>query len=156
VVLYSYLEFRRVCQRAETTTDAFFSFFNLATKLTKAHETAHSMTRYTLKRKKEHLEATGEFNVKPLKAPRVFGDPSRASQSSFTSGGFKGNNNSLRRDRRQNQKHASTICFACRQTGHAVSQCPQAQNKTTICYTCGSTDHALKACPHKASGTINH
>ncbi len=85
----------------------------------------------------------------------------------------------LARERRQKQiyrkKHTNTICYNCRQRGHAVNQCPliqggnnsndnykydakskQARSKEvvlsnnenkSICYKCGKNDHTLKMCP---------
>ncbi|KAL1745367.1 hypothetical protein HDZ31DRAFT_82010 [Schizophyllum fasciatum] len=53
-----------------------------------------------------------------------------------------------RRLQRIAQRHADTICFACREKGHSASACPKAGDKPAvgICYRCGSTRHSLKRC----------
>ncbi|KIK93433.1 hypothetical protein PAXRUDRAFT_828996 [Paxillus rubicundulus Ve08.2h10] len=57
------------------------------------------------------------------------------------------------------ERHADTVCFACREKGHAARDCPKAVgeggdddghknvNKVVgMCYRCGSTKHTLSRC----------
>ncbi|KAF9467430.1 hypothetical protein BDZ94DRAFT_1280427 [Collybia nuda] len=65
----------------------------------------------------------------------------------------------VRRQRRINEKMAGTICFACREKGHAAKDCPvtkdmaddggsstRSKGVVGICYRCGSTRHTLSRC----------
>ena len=49
-----------------------------------------------------------------------------------------------------------TVCYHCRQPGHAVANCPTKEKTTeeVLCYKCGSTEHPLSSCPKRNSG--NH
>ncbi|KAH9484877.1 hypothetical protein JR316_0001779 [Psilocybe cubensis] len=57
-----------------------------------------------------------------------------------------------RRLKRIDEKLKNTICFACRENGHAAKDCPknpEGGNKEKgvgICYRCGSTKHSLSKC----------
>ncbi|KAF5375130.1 hypothetical protein D9758_000416 [Tetrapyrgos nigripes] len=57
-----------------------------------------------------------------------------------------------RRQKRIDEKKASTTCFACREQGHSAKECPKAGNgdRATkvvgMCYRCGSTRHTLSRC----------
>ena len=57
----------------------------------------------------------------------------------------------LARDRQIKERHKQTVCFHCRQRGHAVAQCPQntikQQSANSICFKCGSTQHSVWKCP---------
>ena len=72
-----------------------------------------------------------------------------------------------RRRRRIAERNVNTICFACREKGHAVQDCPKitdgsikppekqngfgASEVVGICYRCGSRKHRLSACRAKVS-----
>ncbi|KZT58856.1 hypothetical protein CALCODRAFT_494304 [Calocera cornea HHB12733] len=69
-------------------------------------------------------------------------------------------------------RQSDTVCFACRQTGHAIRDCPNASSTAsggettrpgkvalkgeTLCYRCGSTGHTLARCrkPALAGGEL--
>jgi len=62
-----------------------------------------------------------------------------------------------RRLKRIKQKNSDTVCFACREKGHAAKDCSTikkseaqgeggAQNVVGICYRCGSKKHSLSRC----------
>jgi len=56
-----------------------------------------------------------------------------------------------RRLSRKKQKTENTTCFACRERGHSVKDCPQASSTTSapalgICFRCGSGKHSLSSC----------
>ncbi|KAG8960317.1 hypothetical protein FRC03_006771 [Tulasnella sp. 419] len=67
-----------------------------------------------------------------------------------------------RRLKRIAERHADTICFACRERGHSSKECPTAPQSDRIeqleakgihgravggiCYRCGSTRHRLNRC----------
>ncbi len=52
---------------------------------------------------------------------------------------------SSRAQRRKMAKFKNTVCFACRKTGHPVSECPN--SGSNLCYNCGALDHASGSCP---------
>ncbi|KAF9793407.1 hypothetical protein BJ322DRAFT_1134429 [Thelephora terrestris] len=72
-----------------------------------------------------------------------------------------------RRRRRIAERNVNTTCFACREKGHAVQDCPKiadgsikppenqsgfsATGVVGICYRCGSRKHRLSACREKVS-----
>ena len=76
-----------------------------------------------------------------------------------------------RRRRRMAERNVNTICFACREKGHAVQDCPKiadgsikppekksgfgANQVVGICYRCGSRKHRLSACREKVSDPSN-
>ena len=76
-----------------------------------------------------------------------------------------------RRRRRMAERNANTTCFACREKGHAVQDCPKiadgsikppenqsgfsATGVVGICYRCGSRKHRLSACREKVSDPSN-
>ena len=76
-----------------------------------------------------------------------------------------------RRRRRIAERNANTTCFACREKGHAVQDCPKiadgsikppenqsgfsATGVVGICYRCGSRKHRLSACREKVSDLSN-
>jgi len=76
-----------------------------------------------------------------------------------------------RRRRRAAERNADTTCFACREKGHAVQDCPKiadgsikppanqsgfsATGVVGICYRCGSRRHRLSACREKVSDPSN-
>jgi len=76
-----------------------------------------------------------------------------------------------RRRRRIAERNINTTCFACREKGHAIQDCPkiadgsikppenQSGFSTTgvigICYRCGSRKHRLSACREKVSDPSN-
>ncbi|KAH7923147.1 hypothetical protein BV22DRAFT_1015989 [Leucogyrophana mollusca] len=60
-----------------------------------------------------------------------------------------------RRLKRISERQADTICFACREKGHAARDCPKAgdgkgkkggEKVVGICYRCGSNRHGLSRC----------
>ncbi|KAF9076122.1 hypothetical protein BDP27DRAFT_1313930 [Rhodocollybia butyracea] len=58
-----------------------------------------------------------------------------------------------RRLKRIEEKNADTICYACRERGHAAKDCPKNENggsssskQVGMCYRCGSTRHSLSRC----------
>ncbi|KAF8557687.1 hypothetical protein OG21DRAFT_234877 [Imleria badia] len=62
-----------------------------------------------------------------------------------------------RRLKRVSDRQADTVCFACREKGHAAKDCPKTggegeeghKNVNTVvgmCYRCGSTKHTLSRC----------
>ncbi|KAF7323032.1 hypothetical protein HMN09_00083000 [Mycena chlorophos] len=61
-----------------------------------------------------------------------------------------------RRLRRIDEKKSNTVCFACRETGHSASNCPNSTSRTGICYNCGSAKHSLSRCkkPRKPDGSL--
>ena len=76
-----------------------------------------------------------------------------------------------RRRRRIAERNAHITCFACREKGHAVQDCPKiadgsikppdkqsgfsATGVVGICYRCGSRRHRLSACREKVSDPSN-
>ena len=76
-----------------------------------------------------------------------------------------------RQHRRIAERNANTTCFACRERGHAVQDCPKiadgsikppenqsgfsATGVVGICYRCGSRKHRLSACREKVSDPSN-
>ena len=42
------------------------------------------------------------------------------------------------------------ICFGCRQRGHVIDDCPEAEG-AGMCFKCGSGDHTVKQCNAKLS-----
>ena len=76
-----------------------------------------------------------------------------------------------RRRRRTAERNANVTCFACREKGHAVQDCPKiadgsikppenqsgfsATGVVGICYRCGSRRHRLSACREKVSDPSN-
>ncbi|CCO28975.1 putative protein C683,02c [Rhizoctonia solani AG-1 IB] len=65
----------------------------------------------------------------------------------------------IRRLRRIDERHKDTICFACREKGHAAKECPKAnldeaegdalpvkKDLVGTCYRCGSKKHSLSRC----------
>lgn len=63
----------------------------------------------------------------------------------------------IRRDKREQERTANTLCYACRQVGHAAKDCTESVALDTTskeskagaivcCYRCGSTEHSLAKC----------
>ena len=108
-----------------------------------------------LKVKKKNLESDSWDKLKS--APKK---PKRANKTNFEkSGKFQANNleskrlskkqreTIKRRLRRKNQK----VCFACRNTGHILFECPfkkeiDSKVEDNICYICGSPEHSSNKC----------
>jgi zinc finger CCHC domain-containing protein 9 len=130
------------------------------------------MTRYTKLGRKQH-EESGSWEAAALTPakPKHTASDKHANDEAGKKGqknrkrGYsqmEGNDNNKnmnplekRRQRRALQKMNSTICFACRQQGHAIKDCPEAKNQNKgICYNCGSTEHSLKACRKPRSGSM--
>jgi len=69
-----------------------------------------------------------------------------------------------RRLSRISSRQSQTVCFACRQTGHSIRDCPSAPSTSTsnpdkialksetLCYRCGSHTHTLSRCRKPALG----
>ncbi|KAH8107790.1 hypothetical protein BXZ70DRAFT_12210 [Cristinia sonorae] len=110
--------------------------------------------------RKEEETATNSSPTKAEKGKRKLSEKKRgkdAEARKFAS--------ERRREKRKDQRHADTTCFACREKGHAAKDCPKSppsgedaegsgsakrkQNKTVvgICYRCGSRKHNLSKCP---------
>ncbi|EUC64054.1 zinc knuckle protein [Rhizoctonia solani AG-3 Rhs1AP] len=64
-----------------------------------------------------------------------------------------------RRLRRVDERRKDTVCFACREKGHAAKECPKSNldetagdalptgnNLVGVCYRCGSQKHSLSRC----------
>ncbi|KAL0965291.1 hypothetical protein UPYG_G00279350 [Umbra pygmaea] len=55
-----------------------------------------------------------------------------------------------RRIKRQSDKKSNMVCFKCRQPGHGLADCPEAEGDeelgVDICYRCGSTEHEIQRC----------
>lgn len=58
----------------------------------------------------------------------------------------------VRREKRTEERHAQTRCFACRQMGHSAKDCAENQSAQTLCYRCGSTEHSLSQCKKPDKG----
>ncbi|XP_033730543.1 zinc finger CCHC domain-containing protein 9-like [Pecten maximus] len=55
-----------------------------------------------------------------------------------------------RRVKRIDKRKEEKVCYNCRGTGHAMSECPESKKDieqgTGICFKCGSTEHASSKC----------
>ncbi|GMH76198.1 hypothetical protein TrST_g9482 [Triparma strigata] len=49
--------------------------------------------------------------------------------------------------------HKDTVCFQCREKGHAAVDCPNNDGSKKICFRCGSNDHRLDNCPNGSDRT---
>jgi len=49
--------------------------------------------------------------------------------------------------------HKHTVCFVCREKGHAAANCPKNSQQSKICFRCGSTEHRLDNCPISSDRT---
>ncbi|KAI9597845.1 hypothetical protein BDF19DRAFT_432816 [Syncephalis fuscata] len=104
------------------------------------------MTRYTKIGKKRHLEASG-FQSQALIPRRNRTDNDGNDSTSYKNSTNNADRTEANRKRRIKQKQNSTICFACRKTGHSVNECPSATREGVgLCYKCGSKDHTTKSC----------
>lgn len=59
-----------------------------------------------------------------------------------------------RRARRLRRKEHNSTCFACREKGHSMLNCPVKKSTATKCFRCGSFEHALSKCSIKDSGEL--
>ena len=116
------------------------------------------MTRVTKLARKRFLEPSG-FQVEPLK-PAPQSDAISTTKPARTVNLKEKEKKALRRKvKRQHNKLKVLICFACRGTGHLVSNCPAAleslettqKEDKTLCYRCGSTSHSVGACKKVAN-----
>lgn len=39
------------------------------------------------------------------------------------------------------KQHKDTVCFQCREKGHAAVDCPNNDSSNKICFRCGSNEH---------------
>eukprot|EP00047_Mylnosiga_fluctuans_P012856 m.28120 g.28120 ORF g.28120 m.28120 type:complete len:209 (-) comp4500_c0_seq2:87-713(-) len=97
------------------------------------------MTRVAKMGKKTHEEATGWAAMKKSV------DGARKSNEGATQQGGVNKDAQRRQDRRQKFRQVDTICFGCRQRGHAVSNCPNS-DAGGICYRCGQSNHTTASC----------
>jgi len=47
---------------------------------------------------------------------------------------------------KEDAKHLSAVCLACKEVGHLMQYCPTFKNAKKQCYKCGETDHSAKSC----------
>ncbi|KAL2315985.1 Zf-CCHC type zinc finger protein [Schizosaccharomyces pombe] len=110
-------------------------------------------------KRKRFLEAT-PYESKVLEQPKNSSNTNEESSSqdnmkaSFGSSKRyderqKKKRSEYRRLRRINQRNRDKFCFACRQQGHIVQDCPEAKDNVSICFRCGSKEHSLNACSKK-------
>ncbi|KAG0091998.1 hypothetical protein BGZ93_008547 [Podila epicladia] len=57
----------------------------------------------------------------------------------------KNDKSEKRRLRRQKERSNSSVCFACRKTGHSAKNCKESSG-VGMCYSCGSLEHTTKDC----------
>ncbi|KAG7246762.1 hypothetical protein CRUP_005677, partial [Coryphaenoides rupestris] len=63
-----------------------------------------------------------------------------------------------RRIKRQTDKKNKMLCFNCRQPGHGLADCPEAERDVEmgrgICFRCGSTEHEVQRCRAKVDPAL--
>ncbi|KAJ3605694.1 hypothetical protein NHX12_027738 [Muraenolepis orangiensis] len=63
-----------------------------------------------------------------------------------------------RRIRRQTDKKNKMLCFNCKQPGHGLADCPEAERDVEmgrgICFRCGSTEHEVQRCRAKVDPAL--
>ncbi|KAI7849303.1 hypothetical protein BDC45DRAFT_540194 [Circinella umbellata] len=112
------------------------------------------MTRYTtMGKKKQHVKADESFKVTPLKAGKPTEEKTdnnnknddhkrkRPAKQNFNK------EDNQRKKRRHLAKERSTVCFGCRQKGHSVGSCPQANvenQEKRVCYPLPNVLYAKK------------
>ncbi|QRV94060.1 Zinc finger, CCHC-type [Ceratobasidium sp. AG-Ba] len=126
------------------------------------------MTRYTnTGRKRTYLEAGFGDDLEPVAeaagnrpgTPGAGPSKKRAHKASKTNRSKdeidRKHSSEARRLRRIEQKQTDTICFACREKGHAAKACPKSsvldddglpRETIGVCYRCGSRKHSLSRC----------
>lgn len=104
--------------------------------------------------KRKTFEEASGFNVKPLLPSHQ--EPETKSKHRFKKQRTEqpaappsSHSKSLRAQRRDRQKEKDMTCFACRQKGHSVSNCPSGGDNKPICYKCGGNDHSVSKCRAK-------
>lgn len=119
------------------------------------------MTRYTKLGRKTFVKSDDSFNVTPLLPRKQDSNTNKGSDQKNNQRNDRSRNKRKRDDNddnNSNNKRKKEVCFACRQPGHSVKNCPKSKEHVKICYNCGSTEHGLKECkkPRKGSKlTIN-
>ncbi|KAH7108027.1 hypothetical protein BKA62DRAFT_4092 [Auriculariales sp. MPI-PUGE-AT-0066] len=126
------------------------------------------MTRYTsLAYKRTHHEAGFDddepaTSSAPEKKRKLEAVPAKQGWGRSEAVKAQADKSEQRRQKRIHERLESTVCFACRQKGHAAADCPDsnlvldndkdvgntaaARPATGICYRCGATNYSLKRC----------
>ena len=114
------------------------------------------MVRYTMKHKKQYLEASKEFQGSSIKDVSKTNSGTKAN----TSNASVQKPNASRKKRKLLAKMVDMTCFHCREKGHSLAFCPKMKDASehlkkksaqNICFRCGSNSHRLNQCPDKTT-----